>query len=97
LNKNIENGVNKSKCLINVIDNVRVTDEILKKSEFIYRFGKVESNFYCFFTNINSLEGSQYELTGVFNCRFCTKLKTLKHAPIKVKNLISKSCLFNLL
>ena len=50
----------------------------------LFRWGNVEGNFTCGYTQITSLEGAPKEVGKNFDCSGCNNLKTLGGAPEKV-------------
>lgn len=52
--------------------------------EMPFKFGKVTGDFNCSNNNLESLEGSPYEVGGKFTCSYNHKLKNLKGSPVEV-------------
>ena len=50
----------------------------------LFRWGNVEGNFACGYTQITSLEGTPKKVGKNFDCSGCNNLKTLEGAPEKV-------------
>jgi hypothetical protein len=58
----------------------------------MFKFGKVK-NFTCKSNQrLTTLEGSPEEVESVFDCTYCSKLRSLKGAPKKVDYFICKKC-----
>ena len=55
----------------------------------LFRWGKVDGNFTCSFTQITSLEGAPEVVGGNFDCSGCAKLKTLEGSPEYVDGTFS--------
>ena len=82
-----EDGGNYEDCILNT-----KTGKVDIKGSFIWKynysmkwvnFGEVSGNFYCYDTNITSLEGAPTSVGGDFYCAN-TKITSLKGAPTSV-------------
>ena len=58
----------------------------------LFRWGKIDIDFYCSCCNITSLEGAPEEVGKMFRCSFCDRLKTLEGAPEKVGGSFDCNC-----